>query len=159
MATRVFEGFKLFQKIFKRTMARTFLWNFIKIQQVVSEKKMFKEKVNTRTDGYIDRQTDEHTTDNRPWHKLTGLWPVELKIELLQKGGWLIEWCFTLLSTVFQSYHVNSSHYSCLFWVSPVLGRGSAQGHSHNWLNLAEKWFLDVHTVQANMCQWFLLTH
>ena len=30
-----------------------------------------------------------------------------------------------LLSTVFQSYHGNSSHYSCLPWVSPVLGWGS----------------------------------
>ena len=35
------------------------------------------------------------------------------------------EWCFTPLSTVFQSYHDNSSHYSCLSWVSPVLGWGS----------------------------------
>ena len=35
---------------------------------------MIKEKVNTRTDG--------RTTDNRPWHKLAGLRPVELK------NGW-----------------------------------------------------------------------
>ena len=33
----------------------------------------------------------------------------------------LIEWCFTPLSTVFQSYHGDSSHYSCLSCVSPVL--------------------------------------
>ena len=26
----------------------------------------------------------------------------------------LIEWCFAPLSTVFQSYHGDSSHYSCL---------------------------------------------
>ena len=26
------------------------------------------------------------------------------------------------ISTVFQSYHGDSSHYSCLSWVSPVLG-------------------------------------
>ena len=52
-------------------MAGTFLWNFIKIWLVVSEKKMFKEKVNTRT--------DRRTMDNRPWHKLSNLWPVELK--------------------------------------------------------------------------------
>ena len=26
---------------------------------------------------------------------------------------WLIEWCFTPLLTVFQSYHSDSSHYSC----------------------------------------------
>ena len=38
--------------------------------------------------------------------------------------GWLVE-CFTPLSTVFQSYHGDSSHYSCLSWVSPVLGWGS----------------------------------
>ena len=38
---------------------------------------------------------------------------------------WLIEWCCTPLLTVFQSYHGHSSHYSCLFWVSPVLGLGS----------------------------------
>ena len=37
----------------------------------------------------------------------------------------LIEWCFTPLSTVFQLYHGDSSYYSCLSWVSPVLGRGS----------------------------------
>ena len=28
-------------------------------------------------------------------------------------------------STVFHSYHGHSSHYSCLSWVSPVLGWGS----------------------------------
>ena len=30
-----------------------------------------------------------------------------------------------LLSTVFQSYHCNSSNYSCLSWVSPILAWGS----------------------------------
>ena len=38
---------------------------------------------------------------------------------------WLIGWCFTLLSTIFQSYHGDSSNNSCLSWVSPVLGWGS----------------------------------
>ena len=45
----------------------------------------------------------------------------------------MIEWCFTLLSTVFQSYYGDSSHYSCLSRVSPVLGwalKCLAQGHS-----------------------------
>ena len=45
----------------------------------------------------------------------------------------LIEWCFTSLLTVFQSYHEDSSPYSCLSWVSPVLGwalKCLAQGHS-----------------------------
>ena len=37
----------------------------------------------------------------------------------------LIEKCFTPLSTIFQSHHGDSSHYSCLYWVSPVLGWGS----------------------------------
>ena len=37
----------------------------------------------------------------------------------------IIEWCFTPLLTVFQSYHGDSSHYSCISWVSPVLGWGS----------------------------------
>ena len=37
----------------------------------------------------------------------------------------MIEWCFTPLSTVFQSYHGDGSHYSSLSWVSPVLGWGS----------------------------------
>ena len=61
MATRVFEGIKFFQLILKRTIAGTFLWNFIKIRLVVLEKKMFKEKVekinarmDTRTDGQMD---------------------------------------------------------------------------------------------------------
>ena len=37
----------------------------------------------------------------------------------------LIEWCFTPLLTVFQSYHGDRSHYSCLSWVSSVLDWGS----------------------------------
>ena len=37
----------------------------------------------------------------------------------------MIEWCFTPLSTKFQSYYGDSSHYSCLSWVSLVLGWGS----------------------------------
>ena len=37
----------------------------------------------------------------------------------------VVEWCFTPLLTVFQSYHGASLHYSYLSWVSPVLGQGS----------------------------------
>ena len=37
----------------------------------------------------------------------------------------IIEWCFTPHLTVFQSYHGHGSHYSCLSWISPVLGWGS----------------------------------
>ena len=37
----------------------------------------------------------------------------------------LTEWCFLLLSTLFQSYPCDSSHYSCLSWVLPILGWGS----------------------------------
>ena len=37
----------------------------------------------------------------------------------------LIEWCFTPLSTVFQTYQGDSSHYLPLSWVSRVLCRGS----------------------------------
>ena len=46
---------------------------------------------------------------------------------MIQKSrlDWLVEWCFTPLLTVFQSYHGDSSHYSCLSWVLPVLGRGA----------------------------------
>ena len=40
-------------------------------------------------------------------------------------GKRLIEWCFMPPLTVFQSYHGDSSHYSFLSWVSPVLGWGS----------------------------------
>ena len=46
----------------------------------------------------------------------------------------LIEWCFTLLSTVFQSYHGNSSHYSCLPGFHQNLAgalKCLAQWHSH----------------------------
>ena len=35
------------------------------------------------------------------------------------------EQCFTPLSTIFQSYHGDSSLYSRLSWISQVLGRGS----------------------------------
>ena len=49
--------------------------------------------------------------------------------QLLLKGTIAVksklEWYFTRLSTVFQSYHGDSSHYSCLSWLSPVLGWGS----------------------------------
>ena len=34
----------------------------------------------------------------------------------------LIDWCFTPLPTLFQSYHGDNSHYSYLHLVSPVLG-------------------------------------
>ena len=44
---------------------------------------------------------------------------------LLYQKEKLIDWSFTPLLTVFQSYHGDSSHYSCLSWVSPVLGWGS----------------------------------
>ena len=74
MATRVFEGIKFFQKILEKTMAGTFLWNFIKIRWVVSEKRCLKKRL-THT------LTHAHTIDNGPWHKLAGLWPVELKIK------------------------------------------------------------------------------
>ena len=57
----VFDGIKFFHEIQKRTMAGTFLRNFIKIRLVVSEK-MFKEKVS----GQMDGRTDGLTTDNRP---------------------------------------------------------------------------------------------
>ena len=46
----------------------------------------------------------------------------------------MIEWCFMPLSTVFQSYHCDSSHYLRISWVSPVPGwalKCLAQGHSH----------------------------
>ena len=68
-------------------MAGTFLWNFIKIRSVVSEKKMFKEKVNALTDA----RTDGRTTDNGPWHKLAGLRPVELKIFFSETAGQILK--------------------------------------------------------------------
>ena len=46
----------------------------------------------------------------------------------------LLKGVFTPFSTVFQSYLGDSSHYSCLSWVSQVLGwalKCLAQGHSH----------------------------
>ena len=49
--------------------------------------------------------------------------------------GRLTEWCFTPLSTVFQSYHGDSSHYSCLSWVHQYYAgalKCLAQGHSHS---------------------------
>ena len=43
----------------------------------------------------------------------------------------MIEWCFKPLLTVFQSYHGDSSHYSCLSWVSPVLGQQNECGRNN----------------------------
>ena len=65
MATTVFDGIKFFQKIVTRTLAGTFLCNFVNIQYVVSEKKMFKEKVNVQTDGCTDGQSDTQTDARR----------------------------------------------------------------------------------------------
>ena len=62
-------------------MVGTFLWNLIKIRWVVSVKKMFKEKVNARTHG--------RTTNTGPWHKLAGLWPVELKKKHYQQNSYI----------------------------------------------------------------------
>ena len=58
MANRVLAGIKFFQEIPNRTMAGTFLRNLIEIGLVVSEK-MFKIKVNNRTDGHA-RRTPGH---------------------------------------------------------------------------------------------------
>ena len=61
----------------------------------------------------------------------------ELKTIFLQRGCKVfVESYFTPLSTVFQSYHGDRSHYSCLSWVSPVdlLGwalKCLARGHSY----------------------------
>ena len=57
-------------------MAGTFLWNFIKIWWVISEKKMFKEKVNAQT----DTRTDARQTTG---HDISSLLPVELKMKFV----------------------------------------------------------------------------
>ena len=69
LGTRGFQGITFFEEILNKTMAGTFVWTFIKIGQVVSEK-TFKIKVYTWTDG--------RTTDTVPCHKPAGLWPVKL---------------------------------------------------------------------------------
>ena len=74
MATRVFEWIKFFQEILKRIIAGTFLWNFIKILWVVSEKNMFKEKVNAQTDRHTDVQ-----------------WTTGHDISLLAYGQWSLK--------------------------------------------------------------------
>ena len=48
----------------------------------------------------------------------------QLGLYILHLVKSFIEWCFTLISTVFQSYQGDSSHYSCFSRVSPVLGWG-----------------------------------
>ena len=58
MATRAFEGIKFFQQILKRTMTGSLLWNFIRIGLVVSEKKMFRIKVNAWMDGQCTLSND-----------------------------------------------------------------------------------------------------
>ena len=42
---------------------------------------------------------------------------------------WFTKSCFTPLLTVFQLYQDDRSHYSCLSWVSPVLGWGSCSSN------------------------------
>ena len=79
MATRIFDEIKFFHEILKGTMAGIFLWNFIKIGYVGSEKKMFKIKINAQTDG--------HTMDTGLLHNHgAGLWPVNLKMKLASGG-------------------------------------------------------------------------
>ena len=92
-------------------MAGTFLWNFIKIRSVVSEKKMFKEKVNARADA----RTQGRTTDNRSWHKLAGLWPVELKI--VWKGENAGNQHFLSFP---QCFHTQKENFSVTFILSSV---------------------------------------
>ena len=50
---------------------------------------------------------------------------ISLQGTLPNMPEWLIKWCFRPLSTVFQPYHCNSSHYSWLSWVFRVLRWGS----------------------------------
>ena len=59
--------------------------------------------------------------------KVTVELKVMCRVENIARKGLieLIEWCFTPLSTSFQLYHDDSSHLSCLSWVSPVLGWSS----------------------------------
>ena len=67
-----------------------------------------------------------------------------------------VEWCLMPLSTVFQSYHGHSSHYSCLSWVSPVLGWGSElKSRSHGlWTYLLQGGSLDLVTLSSTRRDW-----
>ena len=57
---------------------------------------MFKEKVNAQTDARTDGLMARRTTDNRPWHKLAGLRPVELKTDSS------FEWIYQLSNSAFE---------------------------------------------------------
>ena len=72
---------------------------------------MFKEKVNARTDG--------RTSNNGPWHKLAGLWPVELKINgNIQIRGVCVEQIFDL-KRIFLALEGSGSQW--LFLASEIL--------------------------------------
>ena len=147
----VFEGIKLLQEILKRTMAGTFLWNFIKIRWVVSVKKMFKEKVNGRT--------DRRMTDNGPWHKLAGLWPVELKnhvslckvtwvdtLRKCKKAPFQSTWLILSLSFSYRSHCTSTC--SCIFAIYSEQDKvkGLSQlAHDQKWQNICvtDKFYLD----------------
>ena len=113
MAIRVFDGIKFCEQFLKRFSQGTFLPSLVQIGPAVWEEKILKEIVD---DAW-------RTTDTAPPKKLplSTLCSGELKTN--KPGTWFIDWCFTPLSTVSQSY--NGSHHSCLSWVSPVLGWGS----------------------------------
>ena len=68
---------------------------------------MFKEKVNARTDGRTHGRTDGRT-HNGPWHKLTGLRPVELT--RVQKNiliSRIQHWILNCVQCCFQQYFSN----------------------------------------------------
>ena len=65
-----------------------------------------------------------HTvTKNSIAHTMSYIWRI-----LSVCPTWKVDWLNGVLRsflTVFKSYHGNGSHYSCISWVSPALGRGS----------------------------------
>ena len=89
MATRILHRTQLFEGIWKRTTQGTFLWNFIKIQSIVSEEKFFEGRVYGCTHGQTNGQM--HNRHNAMtiacWPLASGAKNIKHIIQLVIKQG------------------------------------------------------------------------
>ena len=127
---RVFQKTRLLQRLLQRIWEYSF-WNISQRRSVIGQYVFvyFGAHANSPRNPLLVRTRGKCLTFwwNISLFDLRSSKLVELSQGLYHqlKVDWLIWWCFTSLSTIFQSCHGDSSHYSCLSWISPVLDWGS----------------------------------